>query len=184
MEPTPIPPFHIHIPYRYKGRGLFGMNKYWPKEWEKALPNFLGEDFFSSFEQLEKMDPDNTSQPKAPASTKKNISSLHVNVYESGHELLCVFKLPGLKLKEVDIDVYDQTIEVKGSVFVEDNGFRPISKEIFEGPVERKVKLPYPVRSDKIDASYHHGYLFILLHRLIRANAQKPKIYIDDLDKG
>ncbi|MFE8700142.1 Hsp20/alpha crystallin family protein [Cytobacillus sp. FJAT-54145] len=154
------------------------MNNYWPKGWKKALPNFLGEDFFTSFENMfEEEQHQDTSNP----SSKKS-SGIHVNIYESGHELLCIFKLPGLKLKEVDIDVHNDTIEITGSVFVNKGDFRPILEEIYEGPVHRKLKLPYQVRKDKVDASYKHGYLFVLLHRDLRAIDQKPKIIIEDLE--
>lgn len=165
------------------GIGGLLVNDFWPKGWKRALPNFLGEDFFSSFEQFENLDPENqNNQQTFP--NKKNLSGIHVNIYESGHELLCIFKLPGLKLKEVDIDIYEETIKVTGSVFVDDHGFRPIQQEIFEGEVERKMKLPYPVRHDKIDASYHHGYLIVLLHRHIRPNESKAKVIINDLEEN
>ncbi|MBM4765222.1 Hsp20/alpha crystallin family protein [Bacillus sp. B15-48] len=162
------------------------MNKYWPKNWKNKLPmpNFLGEDFFSTFEQFENMEVETESEPNQQISKHSRTAGIKVNIYESGHELLCIFRLPGLKLKEVDIDVYDKFLEVKGTVHIHDNGFRPIQQEIFQGSVFRKVELPYPVRTDKIDASYHHGYLLITLHRLIRSDLGKPKIVIHDHDKA
>ncbi len=158
------------------------MNKYWPKDWKKAipnLPNFLGEDFFSTIEHLENMDVD---AENVTNNNQHNISSIKVNIYESGHELLCIFRLPGLILREVDIDVYDRTLTLSGSVTIDDHGFRPIQEEIFEGIVRRKVELPYSVRTDRVEVSYHHGHLIVHLHRLIRSNESKPKIIIHDLD--
>lgn len=225
------------------------MNKYWPKQWNKALPNFLGEDFFSSFQDFfdeedeesnrdnnrntnHNITEDNTSNPNAPTSnhqpnqpnnhaqenpgmnpshnsqtnpnpdpnTRSNhnqqrnlnqmiqknndqqVSNVVANIYESNNEVLCIFRLPGLKLKEVDIRLYGVTLEINGKVHVEETGYRLIHNEIYEGPVHRRVTLPIPVRDDKIEASYNHGYLIIRLHRLIQPGEKPKSITIKDLE--
>ena len=168
------------------------MNKYWPEEWKKKLPNFLGENFFSNFESFENWenldefaDQTNTNTNTNKSNANKDInnsSSIRVNMYESGHELLCVARLPGLVLKEVDIDIEDNIIEILGNVKVDHYGFRAIQEELYQGPVKRRFKLPYPVRKDKIDVSYKHGHLLIHLHRHFRSPEAKPKLQIEDLD--
>ncbi|WP_456276605.1 Hsp20/alpha crystallin family protein [Bacillus sp. AK128] len=160
------------------------MNKDWPQDWKKKLPSFLGEDFFAMFDEFEKMNAGTgTGTEKEPMPNTSKNSSIKVNVYEYGHELMCVFRIPGLKVKEVDIDVYDDIISVTGEVQTESYHFRPIIEELYQGPVHRKVKLPYPVRTDKIEANYKNGYLVIYLHRLLRSPEVKPKIVIDELEK-
>lgn len=176
------------------------MNKYWPKNWKQALPNFLGEDFFSSFEDFEGMfeannggennsdntntnDNDNNTNNNNVNKTIETTSSIKVNIYESSNEVLCIFRLPGLKLKEVEINIYGITLEVTGKIHVAETGFRPIHCEIYQGPVHRKVTLPVPVRQDKVEASYNHGYLIIRLHRLIRPEEKQKTITIHDLEK-
>lgn len=151
------------------------MNKFFPMNngggmggngnWKKSLPNFLGEDFFSDFQNLIF---DNNG-PK-------------LNIYENGNELLCIFALPGLKLEEVDIYAYEKTLEVRGTLHVDYNGFRLIQEEITQGPFKRTVELPYPVRDDRVDASYQRGVLIIHLHRLIRSTPVKKKVNIQNLD--
>lgn len=162
------------------------MNKYWPKKWNDKLPNFLGEDFFSSFDFMENNN-NNETEPANMNNNNSNIdpnnsSGIKVNLYEAENELLCIFRVPGLNLDDVIIDVYDRTLEVIGTVQIDHKGFRPIQLELYQGPVTRKVKLPYPARHDKIDAAYHHGYLYIRLHRLVRSKETKQKIKIHDLD--
>lgn len=183
----------VGIYHMNKGRGKRGgvcLNKYWPEEWKKKLPNFLGEGFFQNFESFENWENVEFETEKTGAAANKatkkvdvnNSSSIRINIYESGHELLCIARLPGLEIKNVDIDVYDSTLEISGTVRVKNNGFRAIQEEIYQGPVRRRVSLPYPVRQDKISASYKHGHLMILLHRHLRSEDSKPKIIIDDLD--
>ncbi|SET55117.1 Molecular chaperone IbpA, HSP20 family [Oceanobacillus limi] len=157
------------------------MNKYWPKKWNEKLPNFLGEDFFSSFDFLENNQEEgensNDNTAKSP-----NFSSLKVDICELENELLLVFRAPGIMLEDVEIDVYDKTLEISGYIQVDHKKFRPIHSELYQGPVMRKVKLPYPCRHDKIKASYHHGYLYVHLHRLIRTKKTLKKIDVHDLD--
>ncbi|WP_026672044.1 Hsp20/alpha crystallin family protein [Alkalihalobacterium bogoriense] len=145
------------------------MNKYWPNNWKKSLPHFLGEDFFSSFENMD-----------IESSTNTNVN---MDIYESGHELLCIFTLPGLKLEDVDIYVYEKTLEIRGTMHIDYNGYRLLHQEIYQGPVKRTVELPYPVRDDKVEAFFKRGQLFIHLHRLIRPEQLKNKIKVRDLDK-
>lgn len=149
------------------------MNKFWPMNnnggnanWNKSFQSFFGDDFFSDFQNLIF----DSSGPK-------------LNIYESGNEILCVFALPGLKLEEVDIYAYEKTLEVKGTLHVNYNGFRTIQEEISQGPFKRTVELPYPVRDDKVDASYQRGILIIHLHRLIRSTPIKKKVNIQNLDE-
>lgn len=174
------------------------MNDYWPKQWNKVLPSVLGEDFFSSFQEAFEKNEENEGNNETNASNNNNnnnnqknitlqknneqVSSIMVNIYESNNEVLCIFRLPGLKLKDVDISIYGVTLEVNGKVYVEETGYRPIHQEIYEGPVHRKVTLPLPVRDDKIDASYNHGYLILRLHRLIQPGDKPKNIIIKDLE--
>ncbi|GAE34314.1 Hsp20/alpha crystallin family protein [Halalkalibacter akibai] len=146
------------------------MNKYWPNNWKKSLPNFLGEDFFASFEN---MDIEGSSTN----------TSINMNMYESGHELLCIFTLPGLKLEDVDIYVYEKTLEVSGTMHIDYNGFRLLHQEIYQGPVKRTVELPFAVRDDKVEAFFKGGNLFIHLFRLIRPEQSKNKVVVQNLDK-
>ncbi|MEC5425009.1 Hsp20 family protein [Virgibacillus sp. C22-A2] len=160
------------------------MNKYWPKAWKEKMPNFLGEDFFTSFENFEENDMENasTNNTVSNSSNNHNYSSVKVNICESNNELLCIFRIPGLKLEEVDIDVYDMTLEIVGYVTIDHKGFSPIQLELYQGPVKRKIKLPYPARHDKINATYRHGYLYVHLHRLIRTRETKKTLDVHDLD--
>lgn len=139
----------------------------WPYNWNEWMNHFLGETFFTDFEPL-KHSPD--------------AANIKVNICESHNALLCIFQIPGLKLDEVEIDVYDRSLEVIGTVQIDQKGFKPIHLELYQGPVRKKVKLPFPARHDKIRATYHHGYLYVYLHRLIGSDKTKKKIHIETSD--
>lgn len=142
----------------------------WPNsQWKKSLPKFLGEDFFSEFQGIF---PDSYSN-----------SGTRVNMYESGNELICIFALPGLKLEEVDIYAYQKTLEVRGTLHIDYSGYRLIQEEIVQGSFKRTIELPFPVRDDRVDASYKNGILIIHLHRLIQKNQINNKVNIKQLDE-
>ena len=142
------------------------MYNHLPDQWKKMLPKFLGDDFFSQFDNLQFEN-----------------SGVKVNIYESSNELLCVFAVPGLKLEEVDIYAYERTLEIRGNIHIDYKGFRIIQEEITQGPFKRTIELPFPVRDDKIDAAYQRGTLVIHLHRLIRPDQMKHKIKVKNLDE-
>ena len=131
------------------------------------LPNFLGSDFFSEFQGM----------------VNNANNGARVNIYESGNELICTFALPGLKLEDVDIYAYQRTLEIRATQHIDYKGFRLIQEEIAQGPLKRTIELPYPVRDDKVEATYRGGMLIIHLHRLIQSNQIKKKINVANLDE-
>ncbi|WP_332628737.1 Hsp20/alpha crystallin family protein [Halalkalibacter flavus] len=110
-------------------------------------------------------------------------SQPRVNLYQSGHELICNVFLPGIKrVGEIHLSVNGSTLEVSGSNSLEYNGFQIIQQEFPHGSYKRIVELPFPVRKDKIDASYKSGLLTVHLYRLIPVN-EKEKLGIPIRDE-
>jgi len=138
-------------------------------DWKKQWGDFLGDGFWKGFEPMFE---NGTSSSKGG-----------VNVYKSENELLIVISVPGLEnVNDLDLFVHYQTLEVKGKVTLRFNGFDLIEEGIFQGAFEKIINLPYPVREDKIDASYHNGLLIIGLHKRIPDDNRKRVIVkkIDD----
>ncbi|MBM7553396.1 Hsp20/alpha crystallin family protein [Thalassobacillus pellis] len=134
-------------------------------DWKKNLDRFFGNDFWGDFEGLVK--------PPLP----------QMNLYQYDNELLCMFSIPGLNdMNKVDVFVDHAVLEIKGIVEVNQKGGQQVKGEIMQGAFERKIDLPYPVRSDKIQASYKHGLLIIQLHRLISDTSNKNRIRITNLE--
>ncbi|MFG6115507.1 Hsp20/alpha crystallin family protein [Halobacillus sp. MO56] len=135
-------------------------------DWKKNLDRFFGHDFWGDFEGLVK--------PPLP----------QMNLYQYDNELLCIFNIPGLKdLNKVDVFVNHATLEVRGIVEINQKGGQQLKGEIIQGAFDRKVDLPYPVRDDKIHASYKQGLLVVQLHRLISDADQKNRIQITNMEE-
>jgi HSP20 family protein len=134
--------------------------------WKNNFDSFFGDDFWNGFEGI-------FSHNHFP----------QLNMYETTNELLCILSVPGLKsIDDIELYVSHNRLEIRGRLAITFNGFRLTEEEIFQGNFERKIELPYPVKEDKVQASYQNGLLIIHLHRLINGGLEKHKISIQQLD--
>ncbi|MBM7572778.1 Hsp20/alpha crystallin family protein [Aquibacillus albus] len=135
-------------------------------DWKKNMDHFFGQSFWNEFEDVLK--------PPVP----------QINLYKFENELICYVNLPGVKdLEKIDAFVDYATLELKGVIDIQHAGGQVIKDEIIHGAFERKVELPYPVRSDKIDATYQYGLMVLRLHRLITDKHKKNRLQIRNLEE-
>jgi HSP20 family protein len=135
------------------------------QEWKNNMDHFFGEKFWSEFEGIIK--------PPIP----------QVNIYKSDNEVLCVVNLPGMKkIDNVDVFVDYTTLELRGIISIDPGNKQLIQEEIIQGTFDRKIELPFPVRSDKISATYKGGLLYIQLYRLITKESNKNKVPIQMME--
>ncbi|MFD2924592.1 Hsp20/alpha crystallin family protein [Halobacillus naozhouensis] len=139
------------------------MNQF--NDWKKNLDHFFGQDFFSEFEGFMK--------PSIP----------QINLYQYDNELLCMVNVPGMSHpRNVDVVVDHATLTLTGRIEINHRGGHQLKSEIATGSFERSIDLPFPVRSDKIDATYKHGLLIIQLHRFISDSTKQKPIRIRHLE--
>jgi HSP20 family protein len=135
------------------------------QEWKNNMDHFFGEKFWSEFEGIIK--------PPIP----------QVNIYKSDNEVLCVVNLPGMKkIDNVDVFVDYTTLELRGIISIDPGNKQLIQEEIIQGTFDRNIELPFPVRSDKISATYKGGLLYIQLYRLITKESNKNKVPIQMME--
>ncbi|MEW9677645.1 Hsp20/alpha crystallin family protein [Lentibacillus sp. L22] len=128
-------------------------------EWKKNMDSFFGESFWNEFEDVIK--------PTIP----------QVNMYQAENEVTCIVNIPGLAdINKLDIYVNYTELELNGVIDIQKGGGTVIQEEILQGAFERTVKLPFPVRSDKISANYKDGIVLIQLHRLISETSSKHRV--------
>ncbi|GCD84321.1 Hsp20/alpha crystallin family protein [Parageobacillus thermoglucosidasius] len=130
-------------------------------DWTKHLEHFFQGDFWSSFQPF-----------LPPAKKQSGISG--INIYKKDNELLIVISLPGLeKMEDVELYVYYKTLEIKANINLQFKGFELIEEGIFQGTWEKTIPIPFAIKEDRIEATYHNGLLFIHLHRLIPDETKK-----------
>ncbi|WP_027410384.1 Hsp20/alpha crystallin family protein [Anoxybacteroides tepidamans] len=145
----------------------FGPFPDWTKHWE----DFLSGEFWGNF------------QPFFPSTSNKKSSSISgVNVYRRDNELLIVVCLPGLEsIDHVELYTYYKTLEIKATINLQFKGFELIEEGISQGTWEKTIPLPFAVKEERIEATYHHGLLMIHLHRLI-PDTRKKRIEIKKVE--
>lgn len=136
------------------------------QDWKQNMDHFFGDKFWNEF--------DDVLKPPIP----------HINMYQTEKEIICYVSLPGIKdSKKIDIFVNQTVLELNGSITIEHHRGQIIKEEILHGTFNRKIDLPYPVREDKIDATYQYGLLVIRLHRLMQEKSKKQRLEIKQLDE-
>lgn len=134
-------------------------------DWTKNMDQFFGENFWNDFENLIK--------PTIP----------QINMYQTDNEVLCIVNIPGLtSINQIDIFVNYTTLELRGHIDLDFKLGTVYKEEIQQGVFDRKITLPFPVRSDKITANYKSGLVFIQLHRFISEVSDRNKVDIKFLE--
>ncbi|CDQ20631.1 Hsp20/alpha crystallin family protein [Halobacillus karajensis] len=139
------------------------MNQF--NDWKNNLDRFFGQDFWGDFEGIMK--------PAIPA----------INLYQYDNELLCFVNIPGMNHpKNVDVLVDHSTLTLTGKIEINHRGGHQIKSEIADGAFERSIELPFPVRHDKVEATYKHGLLIVQMHRYISDSTRQRPITIRHLE--
>jgi len=97
--------------------------------------------------------PEETSTPEPPALTKGQIS---VDVYEDGGYLVIKAPIAGVKLSDLDIDVADNVITIRGKREQCDDlsTDQYIAQECYWGEFSRSVTLPHSINPAKVRATF------------------------------
>ena len=108
---------------------------------------------------------DNMFNIDIPIHPKENSYYPAVDIEETEKEFILSADMPGLKKKEVTIDIHDGIITIKGERMNEDkssfNGYRMHERQF--GSFNRSFRLPDNVNEDKIAAKFDNCELLITL---------------------
>lgn len=98
-----------------------------------------------------------------------------LDVIENDKEVILRLDLPGLKPEDVNITIDDHTLLISGQVgdTIEREGDRYHYRERRTGSFERSIRLPNTVDTDKVDATFEHGVLNVVLPKLPQAQPKQ-----------
>lgn len=100
-----------------------------------------------------------------------------VDVYETEKDVVAEVELPGIDLKNIEVEVKDNVlkIEAKKEEAKEEKGKGYYRKEISAGYYKRVVPLPVEVIGEKAEAQYKEGILKISIpKREVKKPEKKP----------
>ncbi len=97
-----------------------------------------------------------------------------INLWSNEENAVATVEIPGVKIEDLDITITGDTLSLKGSREPNATTADAVShrQERGCGQFMRSIKLPFPVESEKVEASLMSGVLQI---KLPRASNDKPK---------
>ena len=104
-----------------------------------------------------------------------------LDVVERADAYVVSAELPGVDPATVDVSFENNTLTLSGTkqpsvVAQEKDELRVYTAERLSGAFERAVRLPEYVEGDKIEATYTHGVLTIIVPKAQAARARKIQI--------
>jgi len=141
---------------------------------EQALVPFYG----SPFSLLGAMDrlAGNIWDSSKPYTLDTNLVP-HTDIYEENDQLVMKTELPGISKEDVNITLQGDRLIIKAEkkeVVVEDTAC--YARERQYGQYLRSVTLPFPVKEDKIAATFENGVLELRLSKAEESKAKKIEI--------
>ncbi len=103
-----------------------------------------------------------------------------LNISETAKDYRITVELPGVDEKDVDLDLTDGLLRIKGTRRneTEEDGQNFHRIESFYGEFDRSVQFPETIDEDKIEASFKNGILNIIVPKTEPAKPAARKIAI------
>ena len=101
----------------------------------------------------------------------------HTDIYEENDQLVMKTELPGISKEDVNITLQGDRLTIKAEkkeAVVEDTAC--YARERQYGQYLRSVTLPFPVKEDKISATFENGVLELRLSKAEESKAKKIEI--------
>jgi HSP20 family protein len=101
-----------------------------------------------------------------------------VDVVEYDEEVSVLIELPGVKKKDIKIDITDQNLDITAN-FNEEAEFNQkifLTKERYYGKVKRIIKLPARIKINDSYANFENGVLKIILPKLKKEKNFEVKV--------
>ena len=95
-----------------------------------------------------------------------------VDIYESENELTLLADMPGVPIDNVDIDLNDDQLTIKGTAVAEEQTGTSLLREYSVGDYYRQFTVSSAIDREKIAASMKDGVLKLILPK---AEAAKPR---------
>ncbi len=105
---------------------------------------------------------------------------LAVDMYETNDNLVVKASVPGIKPEQLDVTVQGETLTIKGETQDEqerEQG-RYHVRERRHGAFSRTLTLPFPIQSDKVQATFENGVLTLSLPKAEEIKPRNIKVQV------
>ncbi|ROQ89567.1 Hsp20/alpha crystallin family protein [Desulfosoma caldarium] len=101
-----------------------------------------------------------------------------VDIYETQDALKLVADMPGVSPENVDIDLRDDQLTIRGTVTLEGEGETMLLREYGVGDYFRQFTLGRVIDQSKIEAAMKNGVLTLTLPKVDKAKPRKVEVKI------
>jgi HSP20 family protein len=137
--------------------------------------NRLFDDVFRDFN----LAPFGSSRAMAwPNGTWPNGTWPNVEISETDKELKVTAELPGLEEKDIQVELADGVLDIRGEKKTETEDKDRLFSERFYGRFERRIPVE-GVDEDKVNASFRNGVLTVVMPKSAKAQRNVKRIAID-----
>lgn len=99
-----------------------------------------------------------------------------VDIYETEEALTLVADMPGVSPENVDIDIRDDQLTIRGTVTLEGEGETILLREYGVGDYFRQFTLGRIIDQSKIEAAMKNGVLTLTLPKVDKAKPRKVDV--------
>ena len=107
-----------------------------------------------------------------------------VEIEETDQELVLKAEIPGIDVKDLDVEVSEDRVTISGEhkeeKQTEDKEKNYFHSEFHYGKFHRVVPLPMNIRTDKIGSDFKHGVLTLTMPKVETAPKKAVKINLED----
>lgn len=113
-----------------------------------------------------------------PATLGRGAMRPSMDVYEKGPNIVAEMNVPGIDADKIEVSIKEGVLRVSGisEEKKEEKDKDYWRKEIRRGSFERMIRLPVPVREDKIEATCENGILTVIMPKMEAKPGKKIRI--------
>lgn len=128
------------------------------------------------FDQMDRVTQDLLGQ-----SVRSRVSTLPIDVYDRGDELVVRAYVPGVHPESLDIQIDDGVLTISGSFAElydkeEAASWSWYVRELRHGAFQRSMNLPYKIDTENVDASIEDGILWLKMPKAVEARPVRVKV--------
>ncbi len=115
------------------------------------------------------------------------VNTLALDVHEDDGQYVVTTELPGVKAEDIHIKLDGDYLVIEGEIpehVTEHEGQRSLIKERRYGHFSRRLRLPQPVNSDKVNATYDNGVLKLTLPKTEAAQPRQIPVRVGNGHEG
>jgi HSP20 family protein len=106
----------------------------------------------------------------------RNVWQPEVDVYETSEAVVALIAIPGVSQEEIHLEVGRDALTIRGERRPGEGQRTYTCIEIPFGPFERTIPLSSPVDPEQASASYNHGFLEVVMPRLVPAGPRRVAV--------